>query len=107
MKGLLVFVLRSADGLDCTAGGVTSRATKAILVGEGVPEIFEPTADSPALVLKKKWAGTPREYLYAVPTDVPENAWVTFGGNFIHTSDGRFPCRYPIPVHDRIEGGRQ
>ncbi len=107
MKGLLVFVLRAADGHDSTAGGVTSRNTKAILVGDGVPEIFEPSDDCPALVLKKKWAGTPKEYLYAVPAVVPENAWVTFGGNFIYTSDGRLPNRYPIPVHDRIEGGQR
>jgi hypothetical protein len=26
-----------------------------------------------------------------------------FGGNFIHTSDSRFPSSAPIAVHDRVE----
>lgn len=26
-----------------------------------------------------------------------------FGGNFIYTTDGRKPYKYPIPVHDRVE----
>ncbi len=25
------------------------------------------------------------------------------GGNFGHTSDSRWPCRYPLPIHDRVE----
>jgi hypothetical protein len=26
-----------------------------------------------------------------------------FGGAFIWDSDSRFPAKYPIPLHDRIE----
>jgi len=26
-----------------------------------------------------------------------------FGGNFIYTSDSRFPNKYPIAIHDRYE----
>lgn len=107
VRGLLVEVLRQADGHDCTAEGVTSKFDKAILVGEGIPAIFQPTPDCPALELRKKWPNTLKEYLYAVPADLPESTWVTFGGNFIYTSDSRFPGRYPIPVHDRIEGGQR
>jgi hypothetical protein len=29
-----------------------------------------------------------------------------FGGTFIFSSDSRFPSHYPIPLHDRVEGGR-
>ena len=29
--------------------------------------------------------------------------WFMAGGNFIVSSDARFPGRYPIPVHDRTE----
>jgi hypothetical protein len=25
------------------------------------------------------------------------------GGTFIYSSDSRFPSKYPIPLHDRVE----
>ena len=31
------------------------------------------------------------------------NTHSMFGGNFIYTSDSRFPSRAPIQVHDRVE----
>ena len=30
-----------------------------------------------------------------------------FGGNFVYTSDSRFPSDYPIPIHDRFETQEQ
>lgn len=44
-KGLLVTVM----GPDCTAGGITSGKRKAVLIGPGIPEIFSPSPDAPAL----------------------------------------------------------
>ena len=44
------------------------------------------------------------EAWYAVPAGIyKSNKHSMFGGNFIHTSDSRFPGRAPIPVHDRVE----
>lgn len=104
MKGLICSVYRDASGCDCTNHGVTSKAHTVILVGTGIPELFAPDDCKPALRLVSRIiAGKP--YLHAVPvaaqgTGIGE---YMFGGNFIHTSDGRFPGRYPIPVHDRTE----
>jgi len=47
LKGLMVFV----QGMDCTAGGVTSGKRHACLIGDGMPEIFEARDDMPALAL--------------------------------------------------------
>jgi hypothetical protein len=52
------------------------------------------------LVIKKG----PTGLLRAIPKKlVDEGAWVMNGGNFVHTSDSRFPADYPIPVFDRVE----
>jgi len=91
-KGLLVEIM----GTDCTNHGVTSGHKQAILVGEGIPEIFEP-GDLPVLKLAKGY-GT-RKYI-ALP--VNKNGGM-FGGHFIYSSDSRFPSDAPIHVHDRYE----
>jgi hypothetical protein len=48
MKGLLVDI----QGTDCTAGGVTSGHDKALLVGDGLPEIFDARDGLPVLRLE-------------------------------------------------------
>jgi hypothetical protein len=131
MKGLSVSVYRNTSYGDCTMNGVTSKYDNFILVGvaekspedtpalflvkrklAGVAEIFEPSEDTPALFLvKRKLGGTSINakdgvhYLHAVPAD--ENGKPRMGGmmggNFIYTSDSRFPSASPIPVHDRFE----
>ena len=106
-KGLLVHVLRDASGTDCTNDGVSSRFTKFVLTGEGIVELFAPTADAPELRLVRRELSTGRPYgsrfyLHAEPPD-KGGRWAMFGGNFVTTSDSRFPSDYPIPVHDRFE----
>lgn len=104
-KGLFVHVLRSASLGDCTNGGVTARFDRFVLTGEGVEGPFAPTADAPELRLVRR-PGVGRggaTYLHAVPNDGREGAVRMFGGNYITTSDSRFPSDYPIPVHDRYE----
>lgn len=106
MKGMLVSFYRCADGRDCTNGGVSAQAVNALLIGEGIPQIFEGTSVDTVLELKKK--NIYGEYVYAVPLIAPGDdksgmVGPMFGGNFIYTSDSRFPNRYPIPVHDRWE----
>ena len=101
-KGLLVFVYRNTLG-DCTADGVTSKLDKMVLLD--VPNTpFEPKDDqSDALVLvKRELFG--KEYIHAEPVHKkPGMVGPMFGGNFIYSSDSRFPSKYPIPVHDRFE----
>lgn len=106
VKGLMVRVLRSEH--DSTNNGATSRFNRFILVDSEVAGVFEPDKKMPALKLVRRTiSGKP--YLHAEPLDpVPAgHVGYMFGGNFIFTSDSRFPSRYPIPVHDRMDTEEQ
>lgn len=125
-KGLLVFI----QGMDCTNDGVTSGRKQAVLIGPGIPEVFEPSDEHPALYIRFEfnpygaapgykmvanyaWASEvlgrfvdPNENLVvrilAEPGDVG-GRWNMFGGQYVSTSDSRFPVCGPIPVFDRFE----
>jgi hypothetical protein len=100
MKALLAFVLKSTLG-DCTANGLTSREDKIFLTSEDdtITGPFEVKEGVDYLVLKKRG-----DYKYAVPKSIlDEGVHSMMGGNFVWTSDSRFPNSYPIPVHDRVE----
>lgn len=103
LTGLHVTTARTS-GVDCTNGGVTSKYEHFILLCEegNDPDVsgpFSPSPDTPALVLKGRG-----DYLYAVPKEIVDRKEHSmFGGNWVYTSDSRFPCHYPIPVHDRQE----
>lgn len=100
-KGMLVFVLRGRS--DCSNGGLTSKYDSLVLVGPGVPEVFEPSDTSPALELKFKGG---------IPCAFPESSvdsnsvgWM-FGGAFVYSCDSRFRKindGNPIKVMDRQE----
>ena len=93
--GLLVQVM----GDDCTNGGVSGKATDAILAGYGIPEIFNPKEGRPLLLLAERCGR-----LIAVPAFQPQGkCGPMFGGRFVYTSDSRFPSEQPIHIHDRFE----
>jgi hypothetical protein len=119
MKGLLVDVLRHADGTDCTAGGASSRYTKFVLTDSGMPEIFEPGETAPRMVLAESeygWRAYPAELVVfnedGTPVEhdrrgVQTKKWAAFGGNFITTCDSRFVQIIGadvVKVFDRVEG---
>lgn len=106
MRGLIVNVFRAA-GRDCSNNGVSAKAERLLLVGEGVPEVFE-SVDEPIVYLdmREGWdhpALTPR----IVPFVEGEGKHSMFGGNFAYSSDSRFqalsPHGQPLPIHDRYE----
>lgn len=100
LRGLLVEVYRGK--FESTNGGVSSRCDTFLLVGEGVAEVFEESEDLPVLKLMTRCFGDGSIYKYAIPlTD--KKTWFMFGGNFIYANDSRFPCDYPIKIHDRVE----
>ena len=122
-KGLLVDVI----GTDCTNGGATSGKTRAILIGDGIPEIFEPSDDAPAIELHYEFEpqGAAPGYVMVARADwasqvlgrrvgFNENLVARaragagmFGVHFVTTSDIRFPFTAPIPVFDRYETPEQ
>lgn len=101
-KGLLVTVFKA--NYDCTANGISSKLDRLILIGDGVVELFGGNEDNSNVVkLVRRKIGN-REYLHCEPLEKPigKNGPM-FGGNFIYTSDSRFPNDYPISIHDRFE----
>lgn len=98
-KGMRVDVLRCCH--DCT-NGPTQTADCIILVGPGIPEIFEVGPSDVVMYLDRRPDGLP----CAKPLDsTTTGKWYMFGGNFLWTSDSRFReiSDHPIPVHDRHE----
>jgi hypothetical protein len=102
MKGLMVYTLRNTEPRDCTNGGISSKYDKFVLTGRDIPGIFEPREDMPELKLVYR---RELDYYCAEPVDgkLPGCVGWMFGGNYITTSDSRFPNKYPIPIHDRQE----
>lgn len=86
---------------DCTNGGVTAHHGRAVLIGPDTEVPASPGA-IPVLVLERGRGG--REWI-AVPVerDPAKTIGPMFGGNFIYSSDARFPSQQPIHVHDRFE----
>lgn len=109
-KGMVVSVLRDANGRDCTNGGITSRFTEFVLYGPGIPELSTATEKRPALRFDPRMgiaAGHSWACAYPEPTDGTENMiGGMMGGNFVYSCDSRFVALNlgnPIPVHDRFE----
>jgi hypothetical protein len=100
MNGLSVYVYRdSSSHFGCTFDGLSDQFNRLILLVPGV-DVFTARADCPALRLQeRRGKGGPM----AVPAHAPPGCYPMFGGNYISTSDSRFPSDQPIPVHDRFE----
>ncbi len=102
-KGISAEVLRGR--YESTNGGVSSKYDSFLIIDPSIENGYlESKSTIPELKLvRRNLAG--REYVHAEPLEpVKEgNVGYMFGGNFIHTSDSRFPNDYPIPIHDRQE----
>lgn len=109
-KGLHIDIYTNPAYRKCANGGLTETHDQALVVGEGIPEIF-PADGLPVLVLKPNRipGGAHLEPL----VDDPENHWFMAGGSFGHTSDSRLGdaikamtgVRFygALPIHDREE----
>lgn len=103
---------------DCTNGGVSATADEHYIVcpdGNWTEDDLLGRIEDGNKVgvyeMKPLNVGT-KTYYHANPlnfnpetkTFEKETRWTMMGGNYIETSDSRFPFDYPLPVHDRIEG---
>lgn len=94
--GMLAFVYR--NGEDCTNGGISAKFDKVVLVGCGLPEIFEPREDLPALYVKEHMGD------FIAEPELNSKSNYSAGGNFAYTCDSRFREAlggHPIRIHDR------
>lgn len=115
MQKLFVGILRDASLGDCTNNGVTSRHRSMTLFFDCSKKEALQYCEEKGIDLDTVLWLNPRmlfnEYHpFAEPLVKPENAiGEMMGGNFIFSSDSRFPSLYgtcahfPIPVHDRFE----
>ena len=103
ISALPVNVYKKVKGGDSTANGLTSHKTDLMLVFDGVQSPFTVQEGEDYLVLKtKSFRG--KKYKYCVPKSILDSGnHSMFGGNFVYSSDSRFPNDYPLPVHDRVE----
>ena len=126
--GLIAHVYRSADGMDCTLHGWSSRFKTVCVINAEGP--FDPDENCPAVLIRRH--RTMPALHIVLNQHMLEGRWTMMGGNFLHSSDSRFgeACnaimthgngwpksadrvRYnipehmsfgAIPIHDRIEG---
>lgn len=105
---MMVSIYRNADdSYDCTNGGVSSKHTRAFVILPHYPADQKLPDDVAILKLESHARGIAR----LVPNG--EKRWCMFGGNFAHTSDGRFwdavealtgqRMYGAVAIHDRIE----
>jgi len=104
LSGLIVEVYR-CSGKDCSLNGVTANNDTVLLIlPQGGPFKAKDFVGEMPLVEIDKRADMSRRHgedcSCARPYGVDGNDY-SFGGNFIYTSDSRFPSNRPIPVHDR------
>jgi len=102
--GLIVEVYKSKRIGDCTNGGISGKNENLLLVlPEGGPFSMEDHKDIPAVYLDERNEISrilKGDCVIAVPFGHASDEFC-FGGNFIYTSDSRFPSSSPIPIHDR------
>lgn len=110
---MTLYVYRNADPNfgDCTYDGISGKAIKLTLIGDGVPQLFTASEDAPAVELKNH-AHHP-EYCFLVPLQRKKGSGPMFGGNFAYSSDSRISelvrrltgncINQAIPIHDRWE----
>ena len=87
MKGLTVYIYKNPAFQHCSNGGISETHDRALLIGPGIPEIFE-AGDLPVLELKK---GNARGIVKITPY-TPAGArepWWMFGGAYVCCSDNR------------------
>lgn len=84
--------------------GGTLRPFKEVVLLVGGP--FEPTPEIPGVKLVRRTISG-NDYLHVEPIDKPADGYVGYmaSGTFIYTSDGRFPSKQPLSVHDHTEIG--
>ena len=109
MKKVLSFIYRNNLG-DCTNNGLSSQVNHSYFVWdidplnqEKVLEEFSEENGEEFFVIKERTIFG--EYsAIAIPYTIWKSGRHSMsGGNFLYTSDSRFPSNAPIAIHDRVE----
>lgn len=108
MKGLSIAIFSNPLYRKCANGGLSEFHDEALVIGEGIPEVFEANGLPVLKLVKGNLPGLAK----LVPAGM-EGKWFMFGGNYAATSDSRFskavekitgaPFSGALPIHDRVE----
>ena len=109
MKQLLTYPLRNSLG-DTTNNGLSSKVTNAYMVWDVDPidedqilEDFYNEKGEDFFVIEERFLFGEYSQI-AVPYSIYKTGKRSMmGGNFLYTSDSRFPSEAPIAIHDRVE----
>jgi len=102
-RGIGAYVYRSGLG-DCTNGGISGKADRVIATGDMIERgnVLPSESDDPHFIIVEEYP-TGKPMLRAYPIDLyKSDKWVMFGGNFLYSSDSRFPD-IPVKIFDRVE----
>ena len=100
MKKIRTDVYRNQSG-DATNGGLSSQFNSLDVYISGY-KIDELPNDALVLVERNLFG---KDAWYVKPVAlIKSNKQSMFGGNFVYSSDSRFPADSPIKIHDRVEG---
>jgi hypothetical protein len=104
MKGMIVDIYKNNGG-DCSNGGLSSKANRCLLVGGGIPEIFDGEGMPVVTIVKRDLRDSIYLTAYPVKEDGHIDTGCMHGGCFVYSSDSRFRnlAAYPVPLHDRKE----
>ena len=102
MNKVSTYVYKNSLG-DCTNDGLTSKYDNLDLYyGQLDNEAIDKLAEDSLILIERVLWG--KQANYAVPVEIYKSGRHSMaGGNFIYTSDSRFPSDSPISVHDRVE----
>lgn len=108
MNKISTFPFRHPLG-DCTNNGLTSVGNSFDLyfdvdIVDNIPGkyVVDNIPDDALILVKRNLFG--KSAWYAKPASLFKSGTQSMmGGNFVYTSDSRFPGDAPIPVHDRVE----
>jgi len=109
MKSLLTFPLRHSLG-DSTNNGLSSKTDHAYLVWNVDPinqdqileDFYNEKEEDFFVGVERSLFG--KYSMIAVPYSIYKSGRHSMmGGNFLYTSDSRFPVDAPIAIHDRVE----
>ena len=111
------YVLRSAEGIDCSRNGISARYSTLYIVRDYVTlnDIEELCKNNKKyecdkfvkvdlIIDKNHFAGT---YIRLMPLN-NDGKHYSNGGNYLISADSRFRnfvynCEYPVPIFDRVE----
>lgn len=107
MKGLLAYIFEAKEFGNCSNGGLSSKVKSVIVVGNGIPEIFEARPMVPAVkVVRRMFPDGEHIHFEPVENPRPDCVGWMFGGAYVHSSDSRFGEAFgscPVPLYDRQE----